>query len=90
MIEGVGSFELHGVGCRFQMDSGEEVDFDWDERGHAVFDWWRIRAYARSVGAGEPEQAGVVAACRALADRGLLFETSNEWFTIQSRLDEAT
>lgn len=50
-LEGLGSFQIHGRGCRFELESGADIDVDWDEDGRAVFDSWRLLMYARSVGA---------------------------------------
>ncbi|ACL38944.1 hypothetical protein Achl_0949 [Pseudarthrobacter chlorophenolicus A6] len=49
-LDGWGAFHLHGVGCRFELDSGEDLDVDWDDDGRAVFDSWRILMFARSIG----------------------------------------
>jgi len=49
-LDGLGTFSLHGRGCRFELQTGEELDVDWDVDGRAVFDSWRILVYARSVG----------------------------------------
>lgn len=49
-LEGLGSFKLHGRGCQFELDSGADVDVDWDVEGRAVFDSWRVLMYARSIG----------------------------------------
>jgi hypothetical protein len=73
-IDGLGAYKLHGIGCRIEMDSGEEVDFDWNERGRAVFDGWRLRSFARSLGLSEIDEAALVAACRELAVAGVLVE----------------
>ena len=50
VLPGVGSFKLHGNGCQFELDSGADLDVDWDSEGRAVFDSWRILMYARSIG----------------------------------------
>lgn len=44
------AFHLHGRGCRFELDTGEDLDVDWDDDGRAVFDSWRILMFARSIG----------------------------------------
>ncbi len=49
-IAGLGSFHLHGIGCRFELEGGEDVDFDWDTNGDVVFDAWRLRSFASSIG----------------------------------------
>ncbi|MFC9772550.1 MULTISPECIES: DUF6896 domain-containing protein [unclassified Pseudarthrobacter] len=50
VLEGLGSFHLHGIGCRFELDTGEDVDIDWDWDGRAVFNSWRLLMYAHSTG----------------------------------------
>ncbi|WP_045730414.1 DUF6896 domain-containing protein [Pseudarthrobacter chlorophenolicus] len=50
VLDELGSFHLHGVGCRFELDSGEDLDVDWDWDGRAVFNSWRILMYAHSTG----------------------------------------
>ncbi len=49
-LEGLGTFKLHGRGCQFELESGADLDVDWDSEGRAVFDSWRILMYARSIG----------------------------------------
>lgn len=46
----LGEFALHGFGCRFQPDSGEVVEVDWDQGGYAKFDAWRFQKFAASLG----------------------------------------
>ncbi|PKQ25469.1 MAG: hypothetical protein CVT64_09700 [Actinobacteria bacterium HGW-Actinobacteria-4] len=58
-LEGLGHFTLHGIGCRFELDSGEVVDVDWDEKGRAVFDSWRLLMYAQSVGIENHDEASL-------------------------------
>ncbi|WP_248582729.1 hypothetical protein [Nocardioides sp. InS609-2] len=50
VLEGLGTFKLHGRGCQFELESGADLDVDWDSEGQAVFDSWHILMYARSVG----------------------------------------
>lgn len=49
-LEGLGSFRLHGRGCQFELQSGADLDVDWNDEGRAIFDSWRLLMYARSVG----------------------------------------
>ena len=83
-LEGLGSFLLHGVGCRVVLDSGEEVDFDWSEDGDATFDVWRLQKYARSIGFREAEEVDLVAACQRLAAVGMLEDRGAGWFALRS------
>ena len=48
VLEGFGTFSVHGVGCRFVRASGEVIEFDWDAQGREVFDGWRLAGYAAS------------------------------------------
>ncbi|WP_457966606.1 DUF6896 domain-containing protein [Arthrobacter sp. D1-29] len=49
-LNGLGTFALHGRGCRFELHTGEALDVDWDDSGRAVFDSWRILMFAKSIG----------------------------------------
>ena len=49
-LPGLGTFERHGRGCRFELRAGEDLDVDWDEEGRAVFNSWRLLMFANSVG----------------------------------------
>jgi len=83
-LEGLGAFQLHGVGCRVTLDSGEQIDFDWDEDGDATFDAWRLRKFAHSIGSEETSDADLLAACRQLAAAGLLVEREAGWYALGS------
>jgi hypothetical protein len=71
VIPGVGSFKLHGVGCRFEFESGAEVDFDWDREDRPTFDRFRVIQFARSLGS-EVSASDVDVALRALRSAGVL------------------
>lgn len=88
-VAGLGSFHLHGVGCRFELDGGEDVDFDWDAEGNVVFDGWRLRSFAQSVGVDSLEVTDFDSSARSLVSRGLLQERRPGWFSI-SGLDPRT
>lgn len=81
-IDGVGDFRLHGVGCAAELDTGAEVDFDWNEDGRAEFDAWRVHRYARSVGEHEITESEIVDALRALESDGVLYQVRKGWFQI--------
>ena len=83
-IGGLGSFWLHGVGCRFELDGGEDIDFDWDASGAVVFDAWRLRSFAVSVGMSLEPEGALGAAARSLVARGVLAELREGWFSIPS------
>ncbi|GAB3622383.1 hypothetical protein GCM10027418_04650 [Mariniluteicoccus endophyticus] len=55
-LDCLGTFRLHGRGCRFELESGADVDVDWDAEGRAVFDSWRVLMYARSIGEASVDQ----------------------------------
>lgn len=71
-VPGVGSYKLHGAGCRFELESGEAVDFDWDQGGRPVFDVWRVRDYARSVGSPGVDPDHLNEVLVVLCERGVL------------------
>ena len=76
-LEGIGEFRIHGVGCRFELSSGEVVDFDWDEEGREVFDAWRLMSYARSRGIESESVDSLREAARGVAG---LVEVRPGWF----------
>jgi hypothetical protein len=82
IIEGLGSFHLHGIGCRFELDGGEDIDFDWDADGAVVFDSWRLRSFASSIGHGGFPDHDLTTAARDLVRRGVLIEVRDGWFSI--------
>lgn len=80
-VKGLGTFRLHGAGCRFELDGGEDIDFDWGADGEVLFDSWRLRAFSLSIENGMGEDELRVAA-RSLAERGVLIEPREGWFSI--------
>lgn len=78
-LDGLGDFELHGQGCRVDLDSGAVVDFDWDQDSREVFDGWRLQRFAKSLG-----DSGVAASALVDAARRnvLLHETTSGWFAV--------
>jgi hypothetical protein len=70
---------VHGIGCRFELDSGEDIDIDWDIEGRAVFDAWRLRTYALSIGQSDVSQDELLEA--AHRSRALIAVRSG-WFTV--------
>lgn len=69
-LDGLGTFKLHGRGCQFELDSGADLDVDWDSEGRAVFDSWRLLMYARSTGDQQVEREALRVA--ASADPGVV------------------
>ena len=43
-------YALHGAGCTVEFAQGTLVSFDVDERGNYLFDVWKFKLYAESVG----------------------------------------
>lgn len=78
-LEGVGDFRIHGAGCRFELASGEIVDFDWDVDGREVFDAWRLMSYARSRGFESGTEDSLSEAARRMAG---LTEVRPGWFAL--------
>ncbi|MGK5545637.1 DUF6896 domain-containing protein [Streptomyces sp. URMC 127] len=75
------SYQVHGFGCRFVSDDGTEVDVDFAADGSAVFDFWRLRGYGRSL----PEPLDVAdqdmrSAVQSLGP--LLTEVRPGWFSV--------
>jgi len=66
-LEGLGTFKLHGRGCQFELESGADVDVDWDAEGRAVFDSWRVLMYARSIGVTSVDQESLRQAASEVA-----------------------
>ncbi len=85
-IPGVGSFKLHGVGCRVELDSGAEIDFDWDREGRATFDRWRVRDFARSLGLDSFQDSELDDALMELCATGVLTQAHPGKFHVQERL----
>lgn len=82
-IEGVGVYTFHGAGCRFELDTGEEVDFDWNGDGDAIFDAWRLRNFARSRNdAGNFGAAELADAAGELVSAGVLAQVQDGWFRV--------
>lgn len=84
-LDGMGSFQLHGVGCRLELDSGEEIDFDWNAEGAATFDGWRLRTFARSLGHTSVTEQQLVDAAREFAAAGTLVEDPQGWFRVSEK-----
>ena len=83
VLAGLGRFKLHGNGCQFELDSGADLDVDWDGEGRVVFDSWRILMYARSIGDERVEQEGLRLA--AIEARGIT-QLADDRFTWAGRL----
>jgi hypothetical protein len=86
-LETLGRFEMHGRGCRFELESGEELDIDWDANGRAVFDAWRILMFARSIG---EETVNRDELWLAATEDPSLVKVSEGWFTWADRSYDVT
>jgi hypothetical protein len=75
------AFLVHGVGCRFEDAAGVEIDLDILPDGRPIFDYWRVRAWARSAGRDVPAQAEVVAEAFGLVRLGALQPDGDGWWT---------
>lgn len=79
-----GEFSLHGIGCLFDLASGETVDIDWNQDGEPIFDAFRLQAYARSVGQrGRWTDQELRDAASWLVSAGELNTGVNGWFAIR-------
>lgn len=75
-------FSVHGAGCRFTLLDGAEVDVDVDAAGTGVvFDAWRVRAFASSVGY-ELTAADAPALRAALVRTARVEEARPGWFRL--------
>lgn len=83
IVEGVGEFSFHGIGCLLERADGALVDFDWDSDGREVFDPYRIRRFGRSLGSVCDESA-LRDACRELVADEVLLEVDGQRFAIDS------
>jgi len=83
LVEGVGEFSFHGIGCLLERADGALVDFDWDSDGREVFDPYRIRRFGRSIDSVFDERA-LRDACRELVAEGLLLQVDERRFAVDS------
>ena len=79
-LDSLGTFKLHGAGCRLQFSTGEVVDFDWNDRGQEIFDSWRLHAFAKSTGQATVTRDQLEAA--AVRSRALASDDSG-WFRLR-------
>jgi hypothetical protein len=63
-LEGIGRFQMHGRGCRFELTDGADVDVDWAEDGRIQFDSWKILMFASSVGKSSVDRDALRAAAQ--------------------------
>lgn len=81
-------YSVHGAGCRMTAGDGREVDVDLvgdPATGDQVeaFDAWRVRRFFAEPAEGRLETTDVNAACRRLAEVGVLREVDpGRWFAL--------
>lgn len=78
VLEGLGTFTIHGRGCRFELASGEDADVDRDDDGRADSGSWRVTTFARSIGEMPAEQQGLR---RAPSEVGAIVALGPDTFT---------
>lgn len=86
-LVGIGTFKLHGRGCQFELESGADVDIDWDDEGRAVFDSWRVLMYARSLGDASVDQESLR---KAASEVSILAQIGPDLFTWTDRRFDVT
>lgn len=87
VLPGVGEFQVHGRGCRFELDDGSFVDVDWDSEGRAVFDSWRVLMFARSSGDESVTRADIRT---AMGGSGTIWHVEDDWYTWADRSYDVT
>jgi hypothetical protein len=74
-------YALHGIGCRFRIRYRGEVDLDLSPSGAAMFNAWRVRWWAKSIGAPQPDDAAIEREANDLMRRGMLRVAAPGWWT---------
>ena len=82
LLGSIGSFQVHGQGCQFELIGGEVLDIDWNVEGQAIFDSWRISTFAKSVGEVSVDKKSLRLA--AIQSPRLL-QLGDDWFTWADR-----
>ena len=78
---GDGEYSFHGSGCRFELDSGELVDFDLSVHDEGSFDGFRLQSFVKS----RSEEWNDAAASEVLADlvnSGVLVQPKSGWYRL--------
>lgn len=81
-LVGVGSFVLHGCGCRVVAHDGAVIDFDWDASGQEIVDGWRILTFAESVGVADYDR-NVLASAAQRSKRFVEVHDRDGWFALR-------
>jgi hypothetical protein len=74
-------YSVHGIGCRFRMRHRGVVDLDLSQVGSPMFDAWRIRHWAESVGIPEPDEGSIEEEAGMLVRDGTLRIVEPGWWT---------
>ncbi|MEV5788696.1 hypothetical protein [Streptomyces sp. NPDC052192] len=73
------TYLVHGAGCRLTSPAGIDVDVDFTADRAEIFDFWRLRAYGRSLPTPvDPSEKDLRAAVEGLTGR--LTEVRPGWF----------
>jgi len=82
LLGSIGSFQVHGQGCQFELIGGEVLDIDWNVEGQATFDSWRIWMFATSVGEASVDKESLRLAA---IQSPRLWQLGDGWFTWADR-----
>jgi hypothetical protein len=76
-----GEYSFHGSGCRFELDSGEVVDFDLLPDDESCFDEYRLRSFLESRSE-EWDEAATAAVLIELVESRVLTQPKPGWFRL--------
>ncbi len=76
-----GDYRFHGSGCRFELDSGEFVDFDLSPDDEPSFDEFRLRSFLESRSEGW-DQVATVEVLDELVNSGVLTRPKPGWYRL--------
>ena len=75
--------QIHGIGCLFVQPSGAIIDVDFGPDDTVIFDSWRIKQYASSVGIGSADDREVADAISLMIENGAISQVRKGWYTFQ-------
>ena len=76
-----GEYSFHGLGCRFELDSGEIVDFDLSPDDEPFFDEYRLRVFLESRSE-QWDQTAAMEVLGELVDCRVLVEAKRGWYRL--------
>jgi hypothetical protein len=76
-----GEYSFHGSGCRFELDSGELVDFDLSPDDQSCFDEFRLRSFLESRSE-DWEQVAVAEVLNELVESRVLVRPKPGWYRL--------